>query len=54
MYWMAVHSFSASHGCEGQHTKRYAQCMQGMSKKSMGKQLSCLMATVANPQRHNT
>ena len=51
MCWMAVHSFTASHGREGQHTKRYAQCTQGMSQKSMEKQLSCLMVTVANPRK---
>ena len=42
MCWMAVHSFTASHEREGQHTKRYAQCTQGMSQKSMEKQLSCV------------
>ena len=36
MCWMSVHSFSASHGREGQHSERYAQCMQSMSQEKYG------------------
>ena len=36
MCWMAVQLFSASHGREGQHSERYAQCTQGMSQEKYG------------------